>query len=123
MPNSDTKYGVHNKRTHILSQIDDGSTALTTFANVDAAKSHFYTAEALTVFDECCTQLQWSLLNDGNGDVTKLKYTMAFGSKGGNIAAADDWAGLYSSRQTTLINASGWGNLGHTTATSTDHLF
>jgi hypothetical protein len=63
--------------------------------SVDTAKSFFYTAEALAVFDECCTQLEWAIV-----DSTKLKYTMAFGTKGGNIAAADDWAGQFNSRNT-----------------------
>jgi len=118
MPNSDTAYGVHNKLTQILSQIDDGSTPLTNHADVDAAKSFFYTTEALAVFDECCTQLQWAVV-----DNTKLKCTMAFGTKGGNIAAADDWAGQFNSRKTALINSSGWNNNQYTTASSDAHLF
>ena len=104
MPNSDNTYGTYNKQTKIIAQNDDGSTALTTFANVDAAKAHFFTAEALTVMDECCTVLEWALV--GN---TGLKTTFAFGTKGNpDIAEADDWAGQYLSRKNALINANGW---------------
>ena len=104
MTNSDNTYGTYNKLTNILSQIDDGSTALTTFADVATAKAHFFTDSALTVMDECCTELQWELI--GN---TGLKMTFAFGTKGTTgIAAADDWAGQYNSRKTALIDANNW---------------
>ena len=36
MPNSDNTFGTFNKRTLILSQIDDGSTALENHADVAA---------------------------------------------------------------------------------------
>ena len=119
MTNSDNTYGTYNKKTQILSQIDDGSTALTNHADVAAAKSFFYTADALTVFDECCTELQWSVV-----DNTKLKYTMTFGTKGtAGIAEADDWAGQFNSRKTALIDSDGWANNPYPTEESSDHLF
>jgi len=119
MTNSDNTYGTFNKKTHILSQIDDGSTALTNFTDVETAKSWFYTANALTVFDECCTELQWSVV-----DGQKLKYTMTFGTKGTpDIAEADDWAGQFNARKTALIDASNWSNNQYTTTESSDHLF
>ena len=46
MPNSDNTYGTFNKQTKIISQQYDGSTALTSFANVDAAKS-FSTSQTM----------------------------------------------------------------------------
>jgi len=105
MPNSDNTFGTHNKQTKIISQEDDGSTTLTVFANVDAAKTFFFTDEALAVLDETCTILEWALVNDGNGDATKLKSTFAFGTKGDpSIAVEDDWAGQYNSRKTQLID-------------------
>ena len=60
--------------------------------------------------------------------MSKLKVTFAFGTKGNNIAASDDWAGQYNSRKTTLMNIGEW----HATTPSTnprlvtdssDHLF
>jgi hypothetical protein len=117
MTNSDNAYGTHNKLTKILSQIDDGSTALQTFADVDTAKSYFLSDAGLAVFNECCTELQWAVI-----DNTKLKYTMAFGTKGDpDIAEADDWSGQYVSR----INALGTGvsNNAYTEVESSDHLF
>jgi hypothetical protein len=103
MTNSDNTYGTFNKRTEILTQIDDGSTAPTTFATVAEAKSYFYTDNALAVHDECCTELQWALVG-----TTGLKFTMTFGTKGGNIAPADDWAEQYNSRKTALRNSNNW---------------
>lgn len=103
MTNSDSRYGTFNKKTQILTQIDDGSTALTTFATIAEAKSFFYTDAALAVFNECCTELQWALVG-----TIGLKYTMTFGTKGGNIAAADDWAEQFNSRKTSLRNSNNW---------------
>ena len=138
MPNSDTSYGVYNKQTQILTQVatqaqlEDaainegaswGTWTKTNFASVDAAKQYFYTSAALTVFDECCTQLQWSVINDGDGNPTQLKYTMSFGTKGGNIAEADDWAGQFNSRKQALISSNGWSENPYTTANSDSHLF
>jgi hypothetical protein len=122
MPNSDDTYGTYNKQTKIASQVDDGSTALTVFANLAAAKTFYFTDDALVVWDETCTNLQWALVADDNGDNTKLKFTFDFGTKGGNIAAADDWAGQYNSRKTTLIDNNTWMKLG-VISESTDHLF
>ena len=120
MTNSDNTFGTFNKKTQILSQIDDGSTAFTNHADVAAAKSFFYSADALTVFDECCTELQWAVV-----DNTKLKCTMTFGTKGtSGITEADDWAEQFNSRKTALIDAGNWAtNNGYSTADSTDHLF
>jgi hypothetical protein len=118
MTNTDNRYGTFNKRTQVLSQIDDGSTALTTFATVNEATVFFYTTEALAVFNECCTQLQWALAG-----TTGLKYTMTFGTKGGNIAAADDWAEQFNSRKTVLINAKNWAKNVYSTQEVDSHLF
>jgi len=116
MTNSDNTYGTYNKQTKLIQQVDDGSTALTTFADVATAKAHFFTDSALTVMDECCTVLLWELI--GN---TGLKTTFAFGTKGTTgIAAADDWAGQYNSRKTALIDANGWTKSQSTAQTFTD---
>ena len=123
MTNSDTTFGVHNKQTVILSQTDDGSTALTVFSDITEAKSHFYTDEALTVIDECATQLQWGLVNDDNGDATKLKRTFAFGII--EDASAQQWAEAYNRRMKALQDADGWGKSAapYTTTASDSHLF
>ena len=109
MPNSDNTFGTFNKRTKIISQKDDGSTALTVFSNVNEAKAFIFTDDALTMLDECCTVLEWALQSDGDGNNTQLKTTFAFGTKGNpDIAEADDWAAQYNTRKTTLINNKGW---------------
>ena len=123
MTNSDNTYGTFNKRTNALAQIDDGSTALTVFADTDAAQTFFFTVEAQAVFNECCTELQWELVADANGDNTKVKYTMTFGTKGSGTAEADDWAEQFNSRKQALIDSSTWANNGYSFAVITDHLF
>ena len=128
MPNSDDTYGVFNKQTKIASQIDDGSTALTTFEDVAAAKTFYFTDDALAVWEETCTRLQWALVADGDGNNTKLKFTFAFGTKGAGTAEADDWGMQYNSRKTVLINNNTWMKLRldgpeFSIDNSTDHIF
>jgi hypothetical protein len=48
---------------------------------------------------------------------------MTFGTKGGNIAAADDWAGQFNSRKTALISANNWAKNPYTTQEVDSHLF
>ena len=145
MTNSDDTFGTHNKITLLHTQDqEDGTTRdsagpfppLNIVAQVAAANAYIYTAEALAVFDECATNLQWALVADDNGDNSLLKVTLDFGTKGTpDIDPADDWAGLFESRRATLIDASGWMKTrGHVTEDSTtypgitvtsisDHLF
>jgi len=107
-----------------MSQPLDNSTVPTIFADTDQAKSFYFTDNALTVMDECCTTLQWALVADVNGDNTQLKMTFDFGTKGGPIAPADDWAEQYNSRKTALINSNDWTQSKQLTITdSIDHLF
>ena len=68
--------------------------------------------------NECCTELQWALVG-----TTGLKNTMTFGTKGGNIAAADDWAEQYNSRKTALGNSNNWYKNPHSYQETDSHLF
>ena len=108
-------------------EVDGGTitydSAKTVFANTDSAISHFFTSDAQAVFNECCTDLQWALVADDNGDNTKVKYTMSFGTKGPGTSKENDWAGQFNSRKKTLIDNSGWSVISFGTANSTDHLF
>ena len=119
MTNSNNTYGVFNKQTKIISQFvfntpnDDNTVILapapakTLFASVDEAKSFIFTDAALTVINETCTQLEWALVNDEDGNATQLKKTFAFGTKG-NVDAADDWAEQYNSRKQVLLDSYTW---------------
>lgn len=118
MTNSDNLYGTFNKRTQILSQIDDGSSVPISFSTVDEAKTFFFTDQAIAVFEECCTELQWAVV-----DSTKLKYTMTFGTKGGQINPADDWAGQFNSRKQALRDSNNWGANPYTFTQVEEHLF
>ena len=94
MPNSDNTYGVHNKKTDIYTR-GEGDT--TTFSNVDEAKAHLLSPAALTVIDECATQVEWELVSN-----TGLKMTYAFGTKGTGTEAADDWTAQFGTRSKAL---------------------
>ena len=102
MTNSDNTFGTFNKRTHIYEQVAESDASPTVFADVTAAKNAFLPADLQTIFDECCTNLQWALVEDENGNNTKLKVTFDFGTKGGNIAEADDWAAQFNSRKASV---------------------
>ena len=110
---------VANKYTNIMSQHDDGSTALTIFADVTAAKDYFLTANAQQCAVDHSTQVQYALVADSNGDNTKLKRTLGFDLSGQGQT--------YNNRMIELITAKDWGaTIPYTTAESTDaseHLF
>jgi len=129
MPNTDNTYGTFNKQTKTYKQLRDPSSQVhTVFADLDQAKSYFFTDDALTIFDECCTQISWALIADEYGDNTGLKVTYAFGTKGSPTqSAADDWAEQFKTRQQALIDSNTFfrattsNNLEYND--STDHLF
>ena len=107
MPNSDNTFGVFNKTTRIYSivYVDDQSTVPQSFGgNVETAKSFFFTEDALACWNDNSTQIQWAITDDGNS----LKVTNAFGTKGGALDPADDWAGIWSSTKTALQGADNW---------------
>jgi hypothetical protein len=125
MPNSDNTFGTFNKQTVIYSQIDDGSTAWTVFSNVNEAKAFFLSTELQTIHDECCTNLQYGLKADANGDNTILKVTFDFGTKGSaSQVAADDWAEQFNTRKNALSSAPNMASLQTITESdSSEHLF
>jgi hypothetical protein len=108
------------KYTSIASQLDDGSTALTVFADIDTAKSWFYTANALQCSVDYCSRAEYALVADGNGQNTQLKRTEEFDNSGNGQ--------LYNNRKIELIGAGDWRNdrggkpIGPSTE-STDHIF
>ena len=110
MTNSDTQDGLHNKITKIIYQkelAEDSSisnVAQSFGGNLTTAKNFFLTAEAQALSDTNGTQLEYAIHADGNG----LIFTIAFGTKGGNIAEADDWAATWSTTKDSLIAADKW---------------
>jgi hypothetical protein len=133
MPNNDDTYGTFNKRTHIYSQETNAEgyqavDEIVTFANTTEAKNLFLPSALQTVYDECCTTLQWALVADGNGDNTKLKVTFDFGTKGAGTAEADDWAAQFNTRkagvgQPTVPSGINFTQETITDASSGEHLF
>ena len=110
---------VENRYTNIMSQHDDGSTALTIFTSVQQAVDYFLTANAQQCAVDHSTQVQYALVADDNGDNTKLKRTLGFDFSGQGQE--------YNNRMIELITAGDWGaTLPYTTVETTDdseHLF
>lgn len=104
MTNSDNKFGTYNKRTNIYEQVCESSDiSPTIFADVTEARNAFHPAELQTVFDECCTNLQFALMADENGNNTKFKVTFDFGTKGDpNQRPEDDWAAQFLARKANI---------------------
>jgi len=103
------------KITTIMSQFDDGSTVPTVFNNVTEAKNWFYTADAQQCMNDNTTNVQFTLLADGNGQNTQLKKTEEWDMSGiGQI---------YQNQLISLIDADNWAANFHVTSSSTDHLF
>ena len=123
MPNSDNTFGTFNKQTVITSQ-EPSNGVYVKFDDVTAAKDHFFTADMQTVYEECCTNLQWALVADDNGNNTKLKATYDFGTKGtSGIAESDDWAAQFASRMAALTSSAAHSDQVITDASSAEHLF
>jgi len=104
MPNTDNKFGTFNKRTHIYSQQYPGCVEKIqpiVFANVDGARDTFMLKEMQTVYDECCTTLQWALVKDEIGRNTKLKVTFDFGLKGG-VPLEEEWSEQFITRNAAI---------------------
>ena len=107
MPNNDDTYGTFNKRTHIYSQETNGDpdveavNEITTFANTTEAKNLFLPSALQTIFDECCTTLQWALVKDEIGRNTKLKVTFDFGLKGG-VPLEEEWSEQFITRNAAI---------------------
>lgn len=99
MPNSDYKFGTYNKQTVVRSQVDDESKPKTIFTTVQEAVDFFISPHCQQVHDECCTNLEYALVRDENGDYTKLKVTFDFGTKGDpNISEDEDWPAEWKNR-------------------------
>ena len=109
MTNSDTSYGLHNKRTNILYQkvtnIFDNTTTIVTQnfnGNLTTAKNFFLTAEAQALNDTNGTQLSYAITDDGNG----LKFTIAFGTP--ENPDTTPWAKAWEDGKAALIADPGW---------------
>ena len=123
MTNSDNSFGIHNKYTRIYEQfktvsdesgawiVYDGSTATTLrdqdWADVDAAKSHVFTDEALSVWNSCATQIQWAIVADSKGKANNaLKVTAGFGVPADPTAKG--WSDVFNENMNTLKDANNW---------------
>lgn len=130
MTNDDTKFGTFNKKTHIYHQTDEFGTPLTSpksFSNVHEAKEYFVPEELQVIFDECATNLQWSLVEDVFGNHSRLKVTFDFGIKG-DVDPQQEWAEQFNLRKSSVKsqpNAEGgyWRQTNFTDPQSPEHLF
>jgi hypothetical protein len=130
MTNNDTKFGTFNKKTHIYYQTDQSGTHLPLpkiFSNVLQAQDYFIPPELLVIFNECMTNLQWALVDDDNGNPTRLKVTFDFGIKG-NVPPEEEWAEQFLIRKSSVPgqpNAQGgyWRQINFSDPDSPEHLF
>ena len=113
MANSDTAYGLNNKITRIITErwLKEEAEGVSTLeakiiqswsGNVSTAQSHCFTSDALALMNECATQIEWAIVDSGNG----LKFTIAFGTP----ADPDQqpWAEKWKLGKTSLTNAGNW---------------
>ena len=131
MTNSDNKFGTFNKKTHIYHQTDETGTALSSpkvFSDVADAKTYFMPPRLQVIFEECMTNLEWALVEDGNGEHTKLKCTFDFGIREDVSNPDDQWAAQFNIRKASVPgqpNAQGgyWRQTNFTDPNSPEHLF
>ena len=131
MPNNDTKFGTFNKKTHIYYQTDRIGNPLISpkvFANLSEAKSYFMPPALLQIFNECTTNLQWALIPDDDGDMTKLKVTFDFGIKENVPDPKEQWAEQFNARKASVPgqpNSQGgyWRQTNYSDQDSPEHLF
>ena len=119
MPNSDNKYGIHNKQTKIMYQKqhqDDSSWDVVSQSfsgNLTTAKNFFLTAEAQACINDNGTQVQFAITDDGHG----LKWTVAFGTP--TDPSTKPWAVKFTETKDALISGDGWAK----SALTTDWVF
>jgi len=131
MTNNDTKFGTFNKKTHIYHQTDQYGEPLSSpkvFSNLSEAQHYFMPPELLVIFNECMTNLQWSLFTDDRGDNTKLKVTFDFGIKENTTDPKQQWAEQFNIRKASVPgqpNSQGgyWRQTNFTDPDSSEHLF
>ena len=92
-----------------------------TFANVNDAKNYYYTANELAVFEKWCSQVQWAVVNDDDGNATQLKVTVQFNSE--PVGNADNWHSALDALQTETASHLQKGAVEIKIKQSDDHLF
>ena len=105
MTNSDNTFGTFNKQSReitLLDKTDDTTERTQSFSgNVETAKSHFFTDDALTMFNSTGTRLQWAITASGNG----LRWTIDFGIPASSNSESDSWAEKFKTQKAALIDA------------------
>jgi len=130
MTNNDTKYGTFNKRTHIYRQTDIQGVDVPSpkeFQTIDEARDYFFPKMLQEIFNECCTNLDWALVQDDHGKNTRFKVTFDFGIRG-NVPPEEEWMEQFKRRKLLVPgqpNAEGgfWMQTNYTDPDSPEHLF
>ena len=91
---------VEYKKTTIISQWEEDSTASQAFTTLDGAKDFYLTANAQECNEDHTTQVAYAIMADDNGNNTKLKMTLGFDNSGQGAA--------YNLRFIELLNANDW---------------
>lgn len=107
---------IYNRITKIFGQMPDvvGDYPVQ-FKSAEDARDHFFTPEAVDVFTNLTTHVEWKLINDENGKPTMVKVTQGFDLSG----ISED----YLQRKMSLMDIDKWVNTPFSMLESQDHLF
>ena len=92
-----------------------------TFSNVNDAKNFYYTANELAEFEKWCSQVQWAVVNDDDGNATQLKVTVQFNAE--PVGNAQNWHSALDALQTETASHLQKGAVEIKIKQSDDHLF
>ena len=106
---------VNRKITTELAQKLTDDQTITIFENLQEAKDWFFTASAQKLSADYCLKVQWALVQDENGNNTKLKKTEEWGLDGS--------AQVYNNKKIELIDANNWMSNIFYHDTTDNHLF
>ena len=106
---------VNSKITTVLTQKLKDNQTIKTFENLQEAKDWFFTANAQKLSADYCLKVQWALVQDENGNNTKLKKTEEWGLDGS--------AQVYNNKKIELIGVDDWNTNDFHHETSDYHLF
>ena len=105
----------NNRITKIFGQMPDVAPDPIHFESAEEARDHFFTVEAVDVFTNLTTRVEWKLVNDDNGYPTMVKVTQGFDLSG----IGED----YLSRKNVLMDLDKWVKTPYSMLESEDHLF
>ena len=105
----------HRRISKIFGQMPDVAPVPIEFKTAEEARDHFFTVEAVDVFTNLTTRVEWKLMNDSDGKRTMLQVTQGF-----------DYSpiqGDYLNRKNALMELDRWVRTPYSMQETKDHLF